>query len=46
VKYGVRGRFWDSLMEMRSANNPLMKAAAIQLQPGCLYYLAPGVLGL
>ena len=46
VKYGVRSRFWDSLMEMRSANNPLMKAAAVQLQPGRLYYLAPGVLGL
>ena len=46
VKYGVRSRFWDSLIEMRATDNPLMKAAAVQLQPGRLYYLAPGVLGL
>ena len=46
VRYGVRSRFWDTLIEMRSTDNPLMKAAAVQLQPGRLYYLAPGVLGL
>ncbi len=46
VRYGVRSRFWDTLIEMRATDNPLMKAAAIQLQPGRLYYLAPGVLGL
>ena len=46
VRYGVRSRFWDSLMEMRSSGNPLMKAPAVLLQPGRQYYLAPGVLGL
>lgn len=46
VHYGIRARFWDSFLEMRSSSNPLMKVSAIQLQPGRLYYLAPGVLGL
>ena len=46
VRYGVRSRFWDSLMERRSSANPLMKSAAVQLKPGQLYYLAPTVLGL
>lgn len=46
VRYSMRSRFWDSLIEMRSTENPLMKAAAIHLQPGQLYYLAPTALGL
>ncbi|MCR4574400.1 MAG: signal peptide peptidase SppA [Lentisphaeria bacterium] len=46
ARYGVRNRFWDSILEMRSSENPLMKAAAVHLKPGQLYYIAPTALGL